>query len=92
MTKNQIQMGKITKVVHVCFDANDVGGETNLDGCHGYGILQGAGGQDVFFVDTAVQDAAFADLEAGREAFYTIEPGPLGRAAKVWVTTSQPCQ
>lgn len=89
MGKDQIRPGKITKLVHVRFAADAVGDETNLDGCDGYGILQGVDGQEVFFVDNAVQDAPFNELETGQDALYIIEPGPLGRAAKVWVATSQ---
>ena len=88
MAEDDIQFGKIMKVVHVRFAANGSGDETNLDRCDGYGILQGIDGRDVFFVDTALQDARFSELEAGQEAQYVIEPGPLHRAAKIWVTTS----
>ena len=73
MAEDGIHPGKITKVVHVRFAANGAGNETNLVGCDGYGILQGADGRDVFFVDSALQDAQFSDLEAGQDALYAIE-------------------
>ena len=88
MAEDGIQPGKITKVVHVRFAANGAGKETNLADCDGYGILQGKDGRDIFFVDSALQDAQFSELEAGKEALYVIEMGPLHRAAKVWVRTS----
>jgi cold shock CspA family protein len=83
-----IQHGKITKIVHVRFAANGAGAETNLHGCDGYGILQGADGRDVFFVDSALQDAQFSELENGQEVLYVIEASPLRRAARVWATTA----
>ena len=85
-----IQPGKITRIVHVCFADNMTVSKTNLDNCHGYAILQGADGREVFFVDSALQDANFTDLEIGCDVLYTLESGPLGRAARVWATTPQP--
>ena len=89
MAEIQIRAGKINKIVHVRFAARKSGHETNLDNCDGYGILQSADGQEVFFVDTALQDAHFADLQPGRHALYVMETGPLARAAKVWIATSR---
>lgn len=89
MAEDQIWAGKITKVVHVRFSATAGGDETNLDGCDGYGVLQRVDGLDVFFVDSALQDAKFTELEPGRNVLYLIERGPLGRAAKIWVATSR---
>jgi cold shock CspA family protein len=89
MANDPIRTGKITKVVHVRFAAGRGGHETALDRCVGYGILQGADGQDVFFVDTAVQDALLTDLDAGDAALYVMESSPLHRAAQVWVASSR---
>ena len=90
MEDDQVRVGTITKVVHLRFAANPRSDGTNLDGSHGYGILQGSNGKDVFFVDSALQDAHFSDLQAGQEAHYVVEFGPLGRAEKVWVATGRP--
>jgi hypothetical protein len=85
----QIREGKINKVVRVRFAARKSGSETNLDNCDGYGILLGADNREIFFVDTALQDACFSDLRPGHRALYVLEAGPLARAAKVWVATSR---
>lgn len=92
MTDNQIRAGKITKIVHVRFAATSGGDEANVDGSHGYGILQGDDGYDVFFVDSALQDAQLTELEKGRDTLYIMESGPLGRAAKVWTTRKNASQ
>ena len=88
MAETQIREGKINKVVLIRFAARKSGNETNLGNCDGYGILQDADGREVFFVDSALQDADFADLQPGHHALYVMEVGPLARAAKVWVATS----
>lgn len=88
MATGPMKSGRISKVVHVRFSSSGFRGENQLDGGHGYGILQGDEGQDFFFVDTAVQNAAFTDLEVGQAVDYMIEPGPLGRANQVWLKTA----
>jgi len=52
----------------------------------GYGIISGATGEQVFFVDSAVRDGRFDDLERGQRVRYTLEEGPLMRAAIVQPT------
>jgi len=89
MAEIQVRAGKITRVVQVRFAARKGGNESNLDRCDGYGILQGDDGREVFFVDTALEDALFTDVQVGHHAWYVMETGPLARAAKVWVSTSQ---
>lgn len=89
MSDNSVHYGTIKKVVHVRFAH---GGPADFTGSHGYGIIQDARGQDVYFVDTAVQDAAFSSLKSGRAARFTLEQGPLRRAAKIWVAPLQTAQ
>lgn len=90
MIDDQLRTGRITKVVHVRFAADANSRENNLDDCHGYGVLHGSDGQDMYFVDTALQDARFAELKVGQNALYVTDIGPLGIAAKVWIATTRP--
>lgn len=105
MAEDEIQPGKITRVVRVRFVADTTSDATNGDaangdamnsdamnsdamnlvGCDGYGILQDNHGRDIFFVDSALQDARLTELEVGQQVGYVIDSGPLSWAAKVWV-------
>lgn len=72
--------GTIKKVVKVA-----VGDAPKEGGCvgEGYGIIRSSDGRDVFFVNSVVQDGRFEELQQGQEVLFTIEDGPLGRAAVV---------
>jgi cold shock CspA family protein len=83
MAEDQVRTGRITRVVRISFAAND--DSRGLYDCHGYGIIQGDDGRDVFFVDSAVQNTSFSKIESGQHAEYVLEAGPLGRAVKVWL-------
>lgn len=83
MAEDQLRPGRITKVVRVSFALDEDG--RGLYGCNGYGILQDDDGHDVFFVDSAVQNTPFSELESGQQADYLLETGPLKRAVKVWL-------
>lgn len=56
-----------------------------MEPCDGYGILQNAEGQEIYFVDAAIQDADLNDLHVGMELEYLPEESPLLRASKIWV-------
>ena len=49
MSENDVRAGLITRVVRVALTNND---DSHRCGCHGYGIIQGIEGRDVFFVDS----------------------------------------
>lgn len=49
----------------------------------GYGIIRSDEGQEIFFVNSVVEGARFEELRQGQRVTYTIEEGPLGRAAVV---------
>lgn len=56
-----------------------------MEPCDGYGILQDGEGQEIYFVDAAIQDADLSDLHVGMELRYLAEESPLLRASKIWV-------
>ena len=100
MTENERRTGRIKKIVRVPSIPASDDSESLARGLQGYGILRDQGGQDVFFVDSAVCDVDFADLQTGTRVTYVMELGPLGRAAQVWVQlrgtqvaqpSSEPC-
>jgi cold shock CspA family protein len=84
MPENNVRAGLITRVVRVALTNND---DSHRCGCHGYGIIQGIEGRDVFFVDSALQNTSFSELESGQQVLYIMEAGPFGRASRVWLTT-----
>ncbi len=72
-------IGTITKLVRVA--APDAGGQPAAS--EGYGIIRGENGQDVYFVNSSVNGCRFDELVSGQAVEYTVEEGPLGRAAVV---------
>ena len=84
MSDRQGQRGRITKIVRVPF-ASFASGEPDSELFSGYGILRSAQGKDVFFVGTVVVNRMFESLDIGDEVGFVLEPGPLLRAARVWV-------
>jgi cold shock CspA family protein len=55
----------------------------------GYGIVEGANGQDVYFSHEVVENRfGFDDLRKGQQVEYALENGPYLRAASVRVAPS----
>ena len=75
-----MSIGTIKKLVRVPpvdqASATDVAAE-------GYGIILGADGCEVFFLDSVVDKIAFCELQRGQTVLYEVEEGPLRRAARV---------
>lgn len=83
MSDSRIRQGHVTKVVRLPSAAATMNGDLE-----GYGIVRSDDGRDVYFVDAVVVDGGFADLEIGDAVNFTLEPGPLARAIRVWPSTS----
>jgi cold shock CspA family protein len=78
------KQGTITKVVHVTLRPEKPARDHGVAGFQeGYGLLRGHDGQQLFFVDSAVEDGSFSELRVGETVYYSVEPGPLVRAAAV---------
>lgn len=77
--------GRIAKVIQVRFAPREVGCESNLESCDGYGILQDDKGQEIYFVDEALENARLTELRVGMDVEYLAEKGPLQRASKIWI-------
>ena len=76
--------GNIRKIVHVAA-VPDCHGPSPDSSAHaeGYGIIRGQDGKEVFFLDSAVTECEFRDLRTGQEVCFTLDSGPLRRAASV---------
>ena len=74
-----MRLGTIKKLVRV---ASCSSREADL-GSEGYGIIHGQDGRDIYFVHTAVHGCRFDELVSGQAVQYSVEEGPLGRAATV---------
>ena len=76
-------LGTIKKLVRMAASTDRGRGGAVASAREGYGIISGHDGEQVFFVDSAVKDGRFDDLERGQCVRYTLEDGPLLRAAIV---------
>ena len=86
-TKKQPLRGVIHKVVHVEIRNDKAGVTASLEEPgQGYGLVRGEDGQEVFFIDSAVQANSFADLRVGQRVTFQIEDGPLMRAEYVRIS------
>lgn len=84
MTVESPHRGTITKVVRVALDCGTTDRHRDSDSKReGYGLLRGQDGQEVFFVDTDVEDGLFSELRIGETVSYHVEPGPIVRAVIV---------
>jgi cold shock CspA family protein len=79
--------GKLVKLVHLSLQRCVL--NTRLVPDHndkGYGIIESAEGQDVYFSHEIVENRfGFDDLRKGQQLEYTLENGPYLRAASVRV-------
>lgn len=82
--------GTILKIVRVRFAPSTTcgGGNASIESIEGYGILKGSDGEELYFVDEALQNALLSDLRAGQSVDYTLDVGPLQRASKIWIYDS----
>jgi CspA family cold shock protein len=46
---------------------------------HGFGFIDRGTGKDLFFHESGLAGAAFADLRVGDEVAFDVAPGPPGR-------------
>ena len=91
MSGEPTKQGTITKVVHVTLGTGKSALQRGVVGYQeGYGLLRGHDGQELFFVDSAVEDGNFSQLRVGEIVAYSVEPGPLVRAATVRLVRHQP--
>jgi cold shock CspA family protein len=81
-------IGTIKKLVRVAPPTASV----EQAGNDGYGIIRGQDGRDVYFVSSAVRGCRFDQLASGQDVRYTVEEGPLGRAATVLPMTLSPSE
>ena len=76
-------VGTIAKVVRMISPAMAVHDRSSSEVTEGYGIIAGKRGGRIFFVDSAVVGTRFVCLVSGQRVRYTLEEGPLARAACV---------
>lgn len=79
-------IGSIKKVMYLSLapvTLPETGDALSRRGSEGYGIIRTADGRNIFFLNTAVQQGCFSELLVGQRVRYTLEDGPLARAAKV---------
>lgn len=84
MNDQQVQQGRVTKIVRVPF-ASSSAGASHSDHVDGYGIIRSELGTEVFFVGAVVAEQTFVELEIGDTVCFELEPGPLSRASRVLV-------
>jgi len=79
--------GKLTKLIHLSQQRSVLSARLVPDhNDKGYGIIESAEGQDVYFSHEIVENRfGFDDLRKGQQLEYTLENGPYLRAASVRV-------
>lgn len=85
--KQAVRRGTIHKVVRVPSFHEDTGSYSSDS--EGYGIVRDEQGNDVYFVDSAVRNGCFSELEKGMSVSYILEDSPLVRAAEVWIRANR---
>ena len=79
--KTKPLIGVIRKIIHVELKRSQAITTSAEDvRQQGYGVIRGEDGRDVFFVDVALQELEFADLQTGQQVCYQVDDGPLLQA------------
>src|SRR5690348_2310827 len=89
---NPMPIGKLIKLVHLSQQRSVL--NTRLVPDHndkGYGIIEDADGQEVYFSHEVVENRfGFDDLRKGQQLEYTLENAPYLRAASVKIAKAVP--